>query len=742
MGVLVFLSILAATFCGVVAWMVARRGLATRASREFFLPLVLLVAFNLSQAALFRAPNAESAWYWHAIGLTCWALVLSLQFWLVLGLTRPRRVPGVWLPLVMLPAIVIAARLVMFPIGDGVIMTQTELGWARDFSRVPRWGATTMLVVAAYAVASLVLLARWWSKATSRRERLQAGWILYSGIVAVALNVVFVIANPFVVAPRMPWLPHMFAAVWVAGYAVAIRRYRLIPVSSAQAIGTILAGIQDLVLLLDEQGRILEANPRSLGLLGFEANALVGRAVESLFRESGEMREAIAVFHARNEPARSFESTMITREGTDVPVLVNGSAVLDREGDRVGIVVVIQDLRPMREYLKAERIESIGTLAGGIAHDFNNLLTAVSGFVSLALMDAGDAQKVSARLTEASRACERAQDLTRQLLTFSRGGVPIRRATSIAEIARESATFVGVGSNVRIEIEAAPGLWLADADGGQFGQVVHNLVLNAVQAMPDGGTVRLMASNVPSGGLGVDGFPVEDDRVRLTVADEGLGIDPDCLSRVFDPFFTTKKAGTGLGLAIVFSIVRRHGGKVALDSQVNRGTTVSIDLPRSRRSTGEQPRHVDETWAASGRVLLMDDQVGVRRVGEEMLRRLGYDVVTCADGESALLEHQKALTEGCPFDVAILDLTVPGGLGGAEVVGELRARQPGLKTIVSSGYAPDAEMADFRRRGFDGLLPKPYSMERLQGAMSRVLHPGQRGEATTGGHRERIPEVP
>lgn len=742
MSVLVLLSILVAAFCGVVAWMVARRGLATPLSRMLFPPVVLVLAFNLSQAAFFSAANPEEAWRLHVVGSTCWAIVMPLQLWLVLGLTRRSPLSRWWLVLLSVPAVVIAVRLATFPVNEGVVVVNTPLGWSRDFSGVPFWAWMVIGAVAGYAMVSLVILFRWWRRASSRRERRQAGWILWSGVAASLATGGFVAAYTMLRTPTIPQIPHLFAAIWVGGYAVAIRRYRLIPVSSSQAVGAILAGIQDLVLLLDEQGRILEANPRSSGLLGFEAKALVGRNVESLARDPAEMEETVRLFLGRSAPEQDFETTWVTAEGLEIPVLVNGAAVLDREGDRVGVVVVVQDLRPMRESLKAERVESVGTLAGGIAHDFNNLLTAVSGFVSLAQMDAGDSRKVTALLAEASRACERAQGLTRQLLTFSRGGAPIRRATPLTDIVRESATFVGVGSNVRIDVESPPDLWLADADPGQVGQVVHNLVLNAVQAMPDGGTVRLSMTNVAAGEPGMDGSPVPADRVRLTVRDQGAGIPPDCIGRVFDPFFTTKKNGTGLGLATVFSIVRRHGGDIHIDSQVGRGTVVRIDLPRSRRPTRDQPAVAGKDWKTAGRILVMDDQLGVLRVAEEMLSRLGFEVVSCTDGEAALGAHQAALDAGRPFDAVILDLTIPGGMGGAEVIGVLRSLQPDLKAVVSSGYAPDAVMADYRERGFDAVLPKPYSMERLQGVLWRILQPGKRRVAREAERPVRSPGAP
>jgi len=721
MNVLSFLSILAAAFFAFLAGKVALGGLGLPLNRRFFVPVALLAGFSLSQAFFFDAPDARAAWPWHVAGSACWGGVVAFHLWLVLGLCLPRPPSPGWLLPILLPAAVLVGRIATFPPGESIGIVQTPAGWARDFSAVPLWGGAVALAVAAYAVPALVVLAWWWRRAPLRRQRRQAAWILGGGLATTLLNVAAATWHPLHLAPVHPHVPHLLATFWVVGYAVAIRRHRLMAVTPSQAAEAILGGMQDLVLLLDGAGRILQASERSMGLLGIPPHELVGRGVDTLARDPGPVRAAVKEFRGRAAPGRGIEAVLATREGGEVPVLLSGSAVADRDGDPIGVALVVQDQRPMRELLKNERIESIGMLAGGIAHDFNNLLTAISGFVNLARMDAGDPESVRRRLAEASRACDRAQGLTRQLLTFSRGGAPILRATSLAEVARESASFVGAGSSARIEVDTAPGLWLAEADAGQMGQVVHNLVLNAVQAMPGGGVVRLRASNVPAGQPGVDGAPQPEDRVRLEVADEGVGIPAERLSRIFEPFFTTKPDGNGLGLAAVHSIVRRHGGGIAIESRVGRGTTVRIDLPRSRRASPQVPAASPDVRPSSGRVLLMDDQPGVLQVADEMLRRIGCQVTPCADGESAVRVHRQALQEGRPFDLALLDLTMPGGPGGIEVLQRLRQAQPGLKAIVSSGYAADAVMADYRNRGFDAVLPKPYDLPRLKEVLDALL---------------------
>jgi CheY-like chemotaxis protein len=288
------------------------------------------------------------------------------------------------------------------------------------------------------------------------------------------------------------------------------------------------------------------------------------------------------------------------------------------------------------------------------------------------------------------------------------------------EIVREAAAFGTSGSRVLVEFDFPKDLWRVDGDEGQISQVIHNLVLNAVQAMPRGGTMRIRAWNIAKGVPGIGGGQTSAARVRLEMSDEGEGIPAEHLSRVFDPFFSTKPSGSGLGLATSHSIVRRHGGDITIESARGKGTTVRLELPRSTRPTADLPKVSAGTAVGSGRVLLMDDQLAVRRVAEEMLRRMGYSVVACADGREAVQIHRSAMDAGQPFDLVILDLTVPGGLGGAEALEAIRQVDPSLTAIVSSGFASDGVMAEYREHGFDAALPKPYTPDKLAEVIAKV----------------------
>ena len=370
-----------------------------------------------------------------------------------------------------------------------------------------------------------------------------------------------------------------------------------------------------------------------------------------------------------------------------------------------------------KEFAKIEKLESIGVLAGGIAHDFNNLLAAILGNLYLAKRYANPADKVFEKLTDIEEASLRARDLTLQLLTFSKGGAPIKKTAAIADLIKASTRFVLRGSNVRCEYLLPPELWPVEVDRGQFSQVLHNLVINADQAMPDGGIITISAQNVLI--TAQEMLPLKAGRyVKLSIADQGLGIKAEHLSKIFDPFFSTKETGSGLGLAVAYSIIKNHDGLIAVESKPGAGTTIHLFLPASEKTPLQVATAKEDLYTGQGRILVMDDDDAVRKIAAEMLRHLGYTPELARDGREALELYQKNTTAGRPFAAVIMDLTIPGGMGGREAVAKLLAIDPAVKAIVSSGYANDPVMADFRRYGFSGIAPKPYKIQEL----SRTLH--------------------
>ncbi len=379
---------------------------------------------------------------------------------------------------------------------------------------------------------------------------------------------------------------------------------------------------------------------------------------------------------------------------------------------------ITEKKRTEQEILKGQKLESLGVLAGGIAHDFNNLLTGILGNISMVQANSNVDFVAAERLQEAGRAVRRAQNLTQQLLTFSKGGAPIKTSASIADLLRDSTRFVLRGSSVRCQFSLPADLWPVEMDPGQISQVIENLTINSVQAMPQGGTVFVHARNTeirPGGSL-----PLKEGKyVRVSIADQGSGIPKKDLQRIFDPYFTTKEKGSGLGLATSYSIVKRHGGLLAVRSRLGVGTIVSFFLPCSPRAVAmADAARYSRVTKGTGRILVMDDDDLIIDLAGELLSSLGYEVTLAKNGGEAVTIYRNAKRQGRPFDLVILDLTVPGGMGGKQTLSELLSIDTHVKAIASSGYSDDPVMSDPMRFGFNAVLPKPYDVLQL----SRVVH--------------------
>lgn len=396
------------------------------------------------------------------------------------------------------------------------------------------------------------------------------------------------------------------------------------------------------------------------------------------------------------------------------------------------LVIVSRDITLRRsmedEILKASKLESIGVLAGGIAHDFNNILTVILGNVSLikSLVPAKD--DLHSILADTETACLKAKDLTQQFLTFSKGGEPIKRITSVTKLLKETIDFSSHGSKVKCNLHIREPLWPVDIDEGQIGQVFQNLMINAEQAMPNGGIINVYATNEI---LALqNGLPLkEGNYVQISFQDHGVGIAEEDLKKVFDPYFTTKDRGTGLGLTTAYSIVKNHGGLLTVASRSGEGTTFKIYLPAATLHPVPEARTAgdSETAAAgfthqTGRILVMDDEADIRHSLQRMLTHIGYEVELTQNGEAALAAYKKAKEEGQPFDAVLMDLTVPGGLGGKETIQKLRKYDPTVKAIVSSGYSTDPIMSDYQNYGFAGVISKPYQIEKLSVVLNDVIH--------------------
>jgi len=400
--------------------------------------------------------------------------------------------------------------------------------------------------------------------------------------------------------------------------------------------------------------------------------------------------------------------------------------IVDEIGNVLMVAEHIRDITEKKkmeeEILKAQKLESVGVLAGGIAHDFNNLLTAIMGNISLAKMCAEPATKAFDRLADAEKACERATGLTQQLLTFSKGGAPVKKTASIVQIITDSAGFMLRGSNVKCEFSLQNNLWAADVDEGQMGQVINNLIINADQAMPDGGVISVTAENVTIADSEL--LPLPAGRyIRISIQDQGEGISPENMPKIFDPYFTTKERGSGLGLATVYSIIKSHQGHLDVESAEGVGTIFRLYLPASDKEIEPEEKISPEmsSRGGSGRILVMDDEEIIREIAREVLTHLGYEVVVCGDGKSALALYREALSSGNRFDAVIMDLTIQGGMGGKETMKALLGIDPLVKGIVSSGYNNDPILAHFREYGFSGMVSKPYTVRELQKTLQELV---------------------
>lgn len=372
------------------------------------------------------------------------------------------------------------------------------------------------------------------------------------------------------------------------------------------------------------------------------------------------------------------------------------------------------------ELLNVRKLESVGLLAGGIAHDFNNILTVIMGNISLAKMDVPPHAATFARLTEAENASQRATALTRRLLTFSTGGAPIRRPTAIAALLKESASIALQGSKVRAEFSLPDDLWPVDADAGQINQVITNVVINADQAMPEGGSLHVRAENMTV--VAEHALPLRAGRyVKVSITDQGVGIPEEHLPKIFDPYFTTKTQGSGLGLAAAYAIVQKHNGYMTPDSAVGEGTTFSIYLPVAQSRVIALQSVVGPQRGSTGKILVMDDEASIRQLVEHMLTQMGYKVESTPDGVKTVRLYTQAKEAGQSFAAVILDLTIPGGMGGKETLQQLLKIDPHITAIVSSGYSTNPVMANFEQYGFRGVLTKPYRIEELSAVLHRVL---------------------
>jgi len=428
----------------------------------------------------------------------------------------------------------------------------------------------------------------------------------------------------------------------------------------------------------------------------------------------------LAVLLAGCSKAPLTPALLINHNGKEYFVQKRTSLIRNNGGDVTGSVCVFRDMTEHRireqELLRSSKLESVGLLAGGIAHDFNNVLTAIVGNLSLIRDHPGLPAEINARLGQLEKAAYNARNLTQQLLTFAKGGSPIKQTASIVEVVRESAEFALRGSNLRPEFNFPPDLGAVEIDTGQIGQVIQNLVINSMQATPQGGVLEISAEKRHLPPNNKSSLP-PGNYIQVKIKDKGCGIKPEDLPRIFDPYFTTRKKSSGLGLATAYSIMKRHEGAITAQSELGSGTTFYLLLPASenRIPPSPPPPEPSRSTAQKGkRILAMDDEPAIRALLSAILTHFGYTVATVPDGAEAIRIYQQAMQNGERFDAVIMDLTIPGGMGGKEAIRQLCQIDPDVVGIVSSGYSNDPVLADFRTFGFAARVEKPYRIQDLE----------------------------
>jgi PAS domain S-box-containing protein len=508
-----------------------------------------------------------------------------------------------------------------------------------------------------------------------------------------------------------------------------------------------------LMCIHDLDGVLLSVNPAVTQSLGYTEQEGIGRSLREFLAPEVHVLFDAYLERIRRQPTDSglmrlqakdgteriwfYRNVRYERPGETPRVLGHAIDITDRIRAERALKAAQKELQQARdelaarvaertaelqqaneELLQARKLEALGVLAGGIAHDFNNFLTIIQGNIGLAKMRLRDSAPVEDLLDQTDRACERASALAAQLLTFARGGEPVRRTISVARLLREAAQLARAGAPVSIVERIAADLWAADLDASQVSNAMHNLLLNARQAMPGGGIIEIDATNAvmeaASPSLAAGRY------VKIEIHDTGVGIPSEILPRIFDPYFTTKKSGSGLGLATAYSIVSKHGGHVAVRSTPGVGTTFSVHLPASEMTEAPGQSRAAAT-KGKGRVLVMDDDREIRNLLARVLATQGFETECVRDGAEAIAAYENAQRCERRFDAVLLDLTIPGGMGGLETAGKLRELDPEVKLIASSGYSDAAVMSEFSRHGFDERLPKPWTPPQVAAVLARVL---------------------
>jgi two-component system cell cycle sensor histidine kinase/response regulator CckA len=466
------------------------------------------------------------------------------------------------------------------------------------------------------------------------------------------------------------------------------------------------------------------ANPAICKMLGYSEQELLQLGVEDIHPKA-ELAKILDNFNKQAQGLIYLTSDIpcLRKDGEIIIVDISArSTIIDGIRCNIGLFRDMTERKKITdELIKAQKLESLGILAGGIAHDFNNLLNGIFGYLDLIRDSCDQDDEINEYCEKALSAYSRAKDLTQQLLTFSKGGLPKKKLIDIEKISKETVIISLSGSKIFTKYSFDPKLWKIEADEGQIAQVISNLAINARQAMPEGGIVKITAENV----IVDDGnnlFLKAGAYVRISIKDQGQGIARNIVHKIFDPFFTTKKGGSGLGLTTAYSIVKKHEGQITVTSEIGQGTIFEIYLPAITEDLEISADKESLIAKGSGRILVMDDEEIVLDFLKDGLLRLGYEVITSYEGKEAVDLYKKASEAGRPFNIVILDLTVPAGMGGEQTLIELLKIDPHIKAIVSSGYSGDDIISRYKEFGFKGAVSKPYRINELSQVIRSILN--------------------
>ena len=503
-----------------------------------------------------------------------------------------------------------------------------------------------------------------------------------------------------------------------------------------ERLAVTLRSIGDACITVDNDGRVVMFNAvaeRLTGWLHDDATGhLVHEVVHLLDERTRRRSQQLIQRLVTSDPTATAPSLhiIVSRDGDECTVESSSAPIRDRRGCKLGGIIVLRDVTAQRqaeaERQKTEKLESLGLVAGGIAHDFNNLLTMILGNVTLALGHDSLPATLNERLDGARKASQRAQELAGQLLTFAKGGAPVKQPAHLGKLLVDTVRCAITASHTTCDTQIAPDLWPVEIDHGQMAQVIANLTTNAEQAMPSGGSIVVTAENLA---LAVDSLALglrAGRWVHFSIEDHGVGIPEPYLKKIFDPYFTTKATGSGLGLATAYSIVKNHGGVLHVDSTPGEGSTFSIYLPASEKNVVpvKQEAPPEQAPPGGGRVLVLDDEEAICMLVTCALEPLGYEVTETQDGTVALQKYEEAMKSGRKYDLVISDLTMPGRMSGHEAIRRLRELDPDVRAIVSSGYANDPVMSRFEEYGFCGMIAKPYEIDALGRKVAEVMAKG------------------